>query len=194
MSPGRSDRKSTAGRLRIVAGKWRSRLLPIADVSGLRPTAERIRETLFNWLASTIEGSRCLDLFAGSGALGFEALSRGAREVVFIENSTRVAAALEKSAAALGAKGARIFRTNAADYLRREPEPFDIVFLDPPFGEDLAGELCRLLDERGWLAAGAKVYLEQNRKRPLPELPDGWAVLKEKTAGQVRYALLNSKG
>ncbi|HSS64414.1 MAG TPA: 16S rRNA (guanine(966)-N(2))-methyltransferase RsmD [Gammaproteobacteria bacterium] len=194
MSPGRTDRKSPTGRLRIVAGKWRSRLLPIADVSGLRPTPERVRETLFNWLASTIEGSRCLDLFAGSGALGFEALSRGAREVVFVEKSSRAAAALEKCAAVLDATGARILRTDAADYLQSEPLPFDIVFLDPPFGEDLGGDLFRLLNKRGWLSAGAKVYLEQDRERPFPPLPDGWAVLKEKTAGQVRYALVTSNG
>jgi 16S rRNA (guanine966-N2)-methyltransferase len=162
-SRGRSDRGSPSGRLRIVAGKWRSRLLPIADEPGLRPTSERIRETLFNWLAPTIEGARCLDLYAGSGALGLEALSRGANEVVFVEKSAVAAAVL------------------------------DVVFLDPPFAADLLGDLCRLLDERGWLAAGARVYLEQDTERPLPRLPDGWAVFREQTAGQVRYALVTAK-
>lgn len=193
MSRGRSDRGSPFRRLRIVAGKWRSRLLPIADVSGLRPTSERIRETLFNWLASTIEGSRCLDLFAGSGALGFEALSRGASEVVLVENSVRAAKVLEESAATLEASGARICRADAIDYLHGKAAPFDIVFLDPPFEEDLNRDLCRLLDERGWLKPGARIYLEQDRNRQLPELPAGWTILREKTAGQVRYALVSSK-
>ena len=190
----RNDSGSPSGRLRIVAGKWRSRLLPIADEPGLRPTSERIRETLFNWLASTIEGSRCLDLFAGSGALGLEALSRGAGEVVFVENSARAAAALKEAVNMLEASGARIRKADAIKYLKSEPEPFDIVFLDPPFAADLLEDLCRLLSEGNWLAEGARVYLEQNRERPLPELPDGWTILNEKTAGQVRYALVTVKG
>jgi 16S rRNA (guanine966-N2)-methyltransferase len=190
----RNDSGSPSGRLRIVAGKWRSRLLPIADEPGLRPTSERIRETLFNWLDSTIEGSRCLDLFAGSGALGLEALSRGAGEVVFVENSARVAAVLKESVKVLEASSARIHKADAISYLKGEPEPFDIVFLDPPFAADLLEDLCRLLSEGNWLAEGARVYLEQDRERPLPELPDGWTILNEKTAGQVRYALVTVKG
>ena len=193
MSRGRSDRGSPSGRLRIVAGKWRSRLLPIADEPGLRPTSERIRETLFNWLQSTIEGSRCLDLFAGSGALGLEALSRGAAEVVFVENSARAAAALQESVTALDARNTYIHKEDALHYLNSDPQPFDIVFLDPPFATDLIGDLCRLLDERGWLAEGARVYLEQDHEHPLPPLPDGWTILKHKTAGQVRYALVTAK-
>lgn len=193
MSRGRSDRGPPSGRLRIVAGKWRRRLLPIADEPGLRPTSERIRETLFNWLAPTIEGARCLDLFAGSGALGIEALSRGASEVVFVEKSPRAAAILKQSIAALQASGAEVRNIDAMDYLDGEPRRFDIVFLDPPFDADICGDLCRLLGERDWLAGGARVYLEQNRERPIPDLPDGWTVIKEKTAGQVRYALLKVK-
>ncbi len=193
-SQGSNDRGSPSGRLRIVAGKWRSRLLPVADEPGLRPTSERIRETLFNWLASTIEGSRCLELFAGSGALGLEALSRGAGEVVFVENSARVAAVLKESVNMLEASGARIHKADAIRYLKGEPEPFDIVFLDPPFAADLLEDLCRLLSEGNWLAEGGRVYLEQDRERPLPELPDGWTLLNEKTAGQVRYALVTVKG
>ena len=190
----RNDSGSPSGRLRIVAGKWRSRLLPIADEPGLRPTSERIRETLFNWLASTIEGSRCLDLFAGSGALGLEALSRGAGEVVFVENSARATAVLKESVNMLEASGARIHQADAIKYLKSEPEPFDIVFLDPPFAADLLEDLCRLLSEGNWLAEGGRVYLEQDRERPLPELPDGWTPLNDKTAGQVRYALVTVKG
>ncbi len=193
ISRGRNDKGSPSGRLRIVAGKWRGRLLPVAEEPGLRPTSARIRETLFNWLASTIEGSRCLDLFAGTGALGFEALSRGAREVVFVENSARAAAALEDSVKVLEATGARIHQADAIRYLKRGPEPFDIVLLDPPFADDLLEDLCRLLSEGSWLADGARVYLEQDRERPLPALPDGWIIINEKTAGQVRYALVTVK-
>jgi len=192
-SRGRSDTGSPSGRLRIVAGKWRSRLLPVADEPGLRPTSERIRETLFNWLAPTIEGSRCLDLYAGSGALGLEALSRGASEVVFVDNSAGVATVLEQSVAELAAVGAQVQKTDALSYLQRDAEPFDIVFLDPPFAADSLEDLCRLLDERDWLAAGARVYLEQDHDRPLPRLPDGWTVLKQKTAGKVRYMLVTAK-
>jgi 16S rRNA (guanine966-N2)-methyltransferase len=148
---------------------------------------------LFNWLASTIEGSSCLDLFAGSGALGLEALSRGAAEVVFVENSARAAATLKESVAALDARNAKIHQIDAIHYLNSDSQPFDIVFLDPPFAADLIGDLCRLLDERGWLAEGARVYLEQDHERPVPRLPDGWTILKHKTAGQVRYALATAK-
>ena len=191
---GRSDRGSPSGRLRIVAGKWRSRLLPVADDPGLRPTSERIRETLFNWLASSIEGSRCLDLYAGSGALGLEALSRGAGEVVFVEYSASAIAVLQESVTALDASGARVRKLDAISYLHGKPERFDIVFLDPPFAADLLKDLCRLLDERHWLAAGARVYLEQDHDRALPRLPDGWTVLKQKTAGNVRYTLAKAHG
>ena len=185
----RNDRGSPSGRLRIVAGKWRSRLLPVADLPGLRPTAERIRETLFNWLASSIDGKRCLDLFAGTGALGFEALSRGAGQVVFVESSVAAVRVLEESASTLAATGALVHNADALTYLKGGSQPFDIVFLDPPFATDLLQDLCKLLDDCNWLADGARIYLEQNRDRPLPELPAGWTILKEKTAGQVRYAL-----
>jgi 16S rRNA (guanine966-N2)-methyltransferase len=133
-------------------------------------------------------------LFAGSGALGLEALSRGAGEVVFVENSARAAAVLEESVNMLEASGARIHKADAIRYLKSEPEPFDIVFLDPPFAADLLEDLCRLLSEGNWLAEGARVYLEQDRERPLPELPDGWTILNDKTAGQVRYALVTVEG
>ncbi|MDX1402915.1 MAG: 16S rRNA (guanine(966)-N(2))-methyltransferase RsmD [Woeseiaceae bacterium] len=186
------DRGSPSGRLRIVAGKWRRRVLPIADEPGIRPTGDRIRETLFNWLGASVEGSRCLDLFAGTGALGLEALSRGAREVVFVERSARVVAVLEDSLAKLQATGAEVLKIDAMIFLQCEPSPFDIVFLDPPFAADLGGDLCRLLDEYGWLASGAQVYLEQRRDEPVPKLPEGWEILREKTAGHVRYALLRA--
>jgi 16S rRNA (guanine966-N2)-methyltransferase len=183
-------KKSQAGQLRIVAGNWRSRLLQIADVPGLRPTSERIRETLFNWLAARIHSARCLDLCAGTGALGLEALSRGAGELVFVERSTDAFRTLKSNIALLGAANAEVLNVDARRYLGgSSAKPFDIVFLDPPFTADLHDELCRLLAEQRWLADDARIYIEMDKDQPEPRFPDGWQVLKNKTAGKVRYML-----
>lgn len=185
--------KSPRGTLRIVAGKWRSRLLPIAEVAGLRPTPARVRETLFNWLAPRVERARCLDLFAGTGALGFEALSRGAAQVEFIERSRRAAEALRRNIATLDAAGGQVREADAYKLIQDASiAPFDIVFLDPPFADDRRAELCRLLKANGWVGSGSLVYLEQPREQPLPEMQAGWSVRREKTAGQVRYSLLEA--
>jgi 16S rRNA (guanine966-N2)-methyltransferase len=185
------QKKSSRGRLRIVAGIWRSRVLEIADAPGLRPTSERIRETLFNWLAPSLAGARCLDLYAGTGALGLEALSRGAASAVFVEKSPSAVAELRRNIELLQASGATVQATDACHYLQTpDAGPFDLVFLDPPFADDNLGELCRLLREHGILADGANVYLEQDRAQAEPELPDDWAVVKNKTAGNVRYMLV----
>ncbi len=186
-----SSKKSQPGRLRIVAGNWRSRLLEIASAPGLRPTSERIRETLFNWLTPTINGARCLDLFAGTGALGLEALSRGAAEAVFVEKSAPAVAALKNNILTLGATTASVYNDDAFDFLRSKGRgKFDIVFLDPPFAADMLADLCRLLDEASMLARGAQVYLEEDRSRPVVNLPVGWRVTKSKQAGNVRYSLV----
>ena len=178
------------GRLRIVAGKWRSRLLQIIDEPELRPTSERIRETLFNWLLPMTEGARCLDLFAGTGALGIEAMSRGAGQVVFIEKSAALVAGIRKNLAELNATNVEVSQRDAMDYLRNaDPQPFDIVFLDPPFDTELLSEACSLLQENGWLSANAMVYLEQGNDKEKPALPDGWIVSHEKVAGKVSYSL-----
>ena len=187
---GPANKSSRPGRLRIVAGKWRSRLLLISDVEGLRPTPERIRETLFNWLATEICGSHCLDPFAGTGALAFEALSRGAASAMLIDKSARAVEALKSSAALLEADNARIECTDGLSLMRQKAtRRYDIVFLDPPFAEDIVEECCRLLQSNGWLADGAAVYIEQQESRPLPELPRGWTINKENKAGNVRYML-----
>ena len=185
-----SKKKPRPGRLRIVAGKWRSRLLDIADVPGLRPTSERIRETLFNWLVPTIPAARCLDLFAGTGALGLEALSRGAGDVVFVEKSPVAAKVLRDNVQVLDALTADVRQADALAFVNAPPESkFDIVFLDPPFAADMLGDLCRLLDEASVLGSGALVYLEEDRARPETDLPSGWRIMKSKTAGNVRYSL-----
>ena len=159
---------------------------------GLRPTSERIRETLFNWLAPGIQGARCLDLFAGTGALGIEALSRGASEVVFVEKSRKAIETLHKNLAAVGAASAATVQgMDALDYLRHGPgSPFDIVFLDPPFAADMADELCRLLDQAGLVGEGGRVYMEDDNARPEVELPEGWHCEKSRQAGNVRYSLV----
>ena len=186
--------KSQAGRLRIVAGNWRSRLLDIADVEGLRPTSERVRETLFNWLAPRIHGARCLDAYAGTGALGLEALSRGARSVDFVERSGIAARQLRRNIEALEAHGAAVLQANALDFLGETATgPYDLVFLDPPFAADLLEETCRLLEQRHLLANDALVYLELPQKGVRPHLPAGWQIEKDKTAGNVRYMLVSTK-
>ena len=185
------NKNSPAGRLRIVAGNWRSRLLDIADVPGLRPTSTRIRETLFNWLAPGLPGARCLDLCAGTGALGLEALSRGAASAVFVERSAIATRMLRANIATLQAEGAEVLQMDALDFSQAQASaPFDLVFLDPPFAADMLNDLCRLLSDRKLLASNARIYLEQDRDRPEPELPEGWRVLKNKTAGNVRYMLV----
>lgn len=182
---------SPPGRLRIVAGKWRGRPLPVADVPGLRPTSERIRETLFNWLQPTIEGARCLDLYAGTGALGFEALSRGAGEVVFVELSPVAVAALRKAEYVLHADDSMIHADDAIHFLESHDEaPFDIVFLDPPFDNAPLTDLCRLLEAE--VADGALIYIERGSDQPAPDLPEGWEVLREKRAGMVVYSLVRA--
>jgi 16S rRNA (guanine966-N2)-methyltransferase len=164
--------------------------LDVADVPGLRPTSQRIRETLFNWLSMRIPGARCLDLFAGTGALGLEALSRGARSVVFVERSAQAAAMLRNNIGVLDAESASVIQADAAAWLRGEHgQAFDIAFLDPPFAADLLDDLCRLLEQQDVLASDALIYLEQDKSKPEPRLPDGWRLLKNKTAGSVRYML-----
>jgi 16S rRNA (guanine966-N2)-methyltransferase len=188
----RPDR-TLPGRLRIVAGKWRSRLLPVIDAPGLRPTSERIRETLFNWLGPGIEGAQCLDLFAGTGALGIEALSRGAKKLLFVEKSASVAAAIRKNLGDLEATNAEVVHDDSVNYLNKtDPQSFDIVFLDPPFDMDLLAKSCGLLQEKGWLAANAIIYLEQSRGREKPVLPAGWVISHEKVAGKVSYSLVRA--
>ena len=185
-----ADKKSRPGRLRIVAGNWRSRLLEIADAPGLRPTSERIRETLFNWLAPCLADARCLDLFAGSGALGLEALSRGAASCVFVDNSASAVAMLRRNIAALNAGGAEIHESDAIEYLQgADRVEFDIVFLDPPFAAVMLTDLCRLLIEKSVLADDARIYIEEGRSTAAIVLPEGWQTLRTKNAGNVRYSL-----
>jgi 16S rRNA (guanine966-N2)-methyltransferase len=187
--PGRASRGG--GRLRIIAGHYRGRILPVPDAPGLRPTGDRVRETVFSWLAPVIAGARCLDAFAGSGALGLEAASRGAGSVTLIERSERVARQLQTNVRTLEARNVEVIRADALRWLSSNTTaaPFDLVFLDPPFDDDLLGPACRLLDTGGKLSSSAHIYLELPAHRDHPALPSAWEVLRERTAGAVRFML-----
>jgi 16S rRNA (guanine966-N2)-methyltransferase len=157
----------------------------------LRPTPDRIRETLFNWLQQKVAGARCLDLFAGSGALGLEALSRGAAEVVFVETAPAAAHTLRAQLKRLGGEvRGRVLDLGAARFLRTPGEPFDLIFLDPPFGQNALPECLAQLASGNWLKGGALVYLENERAAGLPALPAGWQALRSKSAGEVGYHLV----
>lgn len=185
-----AQRRSQPGRLRLIGGRFGGRRLPIPDQPGLRPTADRTRETLFNWLHPIITGSRCLDAFAGSGALGFEALSRGAAQVVLLERNALVARQLGVNATTLAVERLRIHATDSLHWLANaDVTPFDVVFLDPPFAEHLLPACLEALSNRPWLAPSARIYLETDAGEPFPDLPCGWSWLREKTTGQVRYGL-----
>lgn len=176
------------GAVRIIGGRWRGRRLPVAPATDIRPTPDRVRETLFNWLQPHVAGARCLDLFAGTGVLGLEALSRGATDAWFVERDPRAAAALGRVLADLGGHG-QVSRADALRWLRaRPPQRFDIVFVDPPYGTLDLGNLCAMLDA-GWLASSAWVYVETSRRDQLPDWPAGWQLHRDGTAGEVRFAL-----
>jgi 16S rRNA (guanine966-N2)-methyltransferase len=176
--------------VRIIGGSWRGRRIHFPDIPGLRPTPDRVRETLFNWLQPHIAGARCLDLFAGSGALGLEALSRGAKELIFVEQAVAAARALQEQLTRLGGeRRGQVFEMGAARYLRGSAPPFDIMFLDPPFGRDALAEYIPLLDSGHWLKLGSLVYLENEKAAGAPLLPAHWELLKSKSAGEVGYHL-----
>lgn len=182
-------------RVRIIAGRHRGRHLHFLPGAGLRPTPDRVRETLFNWLRGNLDGARCLDLCAGSGALGLEALSRGAAFLCAVESNRRAARRLEQNQALLREPGVEIRHADALRFLRGRPvRPFDIVFLDPPFASDLLAPACRLLEGNDWLAADAWLYLEQDARRAWPELPANWHVRREGAAGQSAHRLVWRNG
>jgi 16S rRNA (guanine966-N2)-methyltransferase len=185
--------RQPANQVRIIAGTWRGRRLTFAPVPGLRPTPDRVRETLFNWLAPVIAGCRCLDLYAGSGALGLEAASRGAAEVVLVDNDPQVVANLERNRESLGSDQVRVVHAEVMQWLSGPSSAFDIVFLDPPFRRQMLAPCIERLESGGWLAEPARIYIEAE-KGLVPELPDNWEMLRSKRAGQVGYHLASRVG
>jgi len=179
------------GRLRIIGGQWRGRVLQFPDVAGLRPTGDRIRETLFNWLTGYLPEARCLDLFSGSGVLALEALSRGASEVYAIELDKRAAQTIRHHAATLGTQSLKVYSDDALSFLEKgnTSSPYDIVFIDPPFAQELAGECAALLEAGNWLSPNAWIYVEADKHLATSTVPDNWQLHREKKAGLVVYRL-----
>jgi 16S rRNA (guanine966-N2)-methyltransferase len=191
VKPERPSPKPTQNnQLRIIAGLWRGRKLSFPDVDGLRPTGDRIRETLFNWLAPEIQGARCLDLFAGSGALGIEALSRGAETSVLVERDTKAAAQLKANLEILKAEQGRVVNVDALGFLQKgnTDAPYHIVFIDPPFQLNLWQSVIDALEAGNWLADNATIYIESGRDDEY-QPPINWQLHRDKHAGAVSYRL-----
>lgn len=176
-------------KLRIIAGEWRSRQIVFEDSPGLRPTPARIRETLFNWLQHDVVASRSLDLYAGTGALGFEAVSRGAKSAVMVENNAQVCRLIKENSGKLTTDQIKIIQSDVFRFLAGDSTSFDLVFLDPPFAQNLAQQTCHWLEDKAWLAENAKIYVEVESQLILDNIPTNWKLLKSKRAGEVGYHL-----
>ncbi len=183
--------KVEQGTLRIIGGRHRGRKLQFPALEGVRPTPDRVRETLFNWLTAYIPGARCLDLFAGSGALGLEAISRDAGEVWFIDSAPAIVDTLKQHLGMLGENNPHVILDDAVSWLHKNPAdtPFDIVFLDPPFHKGLLVGACDLLEHNGYLKSGSHIYIEAESSLATLPLPPNWNVIRQKQAGQVQYNL-----
>ena len=178
------------GHLRIIGGQWRSRKLGFPEAPGLRPTPDRVRETLFNWLAAHIEGAKVLDAFTGSGALYLEALSRGASMALALDANATAISSLRHNLDLLGCATGQLLQSDALKYLETQtPSAFDMVFLDPPFHQNLLPATCMLLEEKGWLAERAWIYTESETPPSALQMPATWRLHREKKAGQVYYSL-----
>ncbi|MEH0834663.1 16S rRNA (guanine(966)-N(2))-methyltransferase [Pectobacterium cacticida] len=185
----KKNASSAAGQIRIIGGQWRGRKLPVPESPGLRPTTDRVRETLFNWLAPVIQQARCLDCFAGSGALGLEALSRYAAHATLLEMERTVAQQLTQNLALLRAENADVINTDALNWLAKPGTPFDVVFLDPPFRKALLNSTLDLLERHNWLTPDAWIYVETEAENAQLAIPENWHLHREKVAGQVAYRL-----
>lgn len=188
----------TRGLVRIIGGKWRGRKLAIIETVDIRPTPNRVRETLFNWLMAIVPGAKCLDLFTGSGALGLEALSRGASHAVMVDQSAAVVKLIKDELNVFGADNAEVFQARLPDdwsFLTRTTiGVFDLVFLDPPYRDRLLLPLCFALEEKGLLAQQAYIYLESDELVQQAQLPPNWEIIKDKKAGMVGYYLVRRTG
>ena len=185
----KSKKNNNTNSLRIIGGLWRGRKLSFPSIDGLRPTSDRIRETVFNWLAPIITESRCLDLFAGSGALGFEAASRGAASVVMVEADARAYQQLKQHQQLLTAQQCELYLAQAQTVLAQLTGQFDVVFIDPPYQAQLWTNIAQQLTRQQLLRHEARIYLEYPRQQGMPALPESWVLLREKRAGDVVYCL-----
>lgn len=176
--------------VRIIGGKWRSRKIPFSDQADLRPTPDRVRETLFNWLMNDIQGAKCLDMFAGSGALAFEALSRGAGHVVIMDQSKQVVDQIKKNLKTLDATNATVIHGEAPQHLATNLGPYDIIFLDPPFKQNLLKPCIDWLISNNQVQENALIYIEAETDLDQIPIPNSWDILRNKIAGHVSYYLL----
>jgi 16S rRNA (guanine966-N2)-methyltransferase len=177
------------GEVRIISGQWRGRKLPVLDVMGLRPTTDRVKETLFNWLMQDTQGRVVLDCFSGSGSLAFEALSRHAHSALLLERDSKAAAQLKQNLARLQCSNAEVRQTDTMQFLAGPAtQQFDLVFIDPPFRQGLALP-CAALLQQGWLKPDALIYLETEKELDISGLPESWRLIKDKIAGQLAYRL-----
>ncbi|QUM83288.1 MULTISPECIES: 16S rRNA (guanine(966)-N(2))-methyltransferase RsmD [unclassified Moritella] len=189
-SNSKQQNQRPSGQIRIISGQWRGRKLPVKDVIGLRPTTDRVKETVFNWLSPYVRDSHCLDLFAGSGGLIFEALSRYAETGLLFEKDADAAAQLQQNINLLKAENAQLVRGDTLQLLTKVPvQRYDLVFIDPPFRQALLEECCAKLEENNWLSADAVIYIEREKELNQVKLPANWTILKEKQAGQVCFEL-----
>ena len=194
-TPNSKPQKQTSkamGEVRVIAGLWRGRKLPVLNAEGLRPTTDRVKETLFNWLMMDVANARCLDCFAGSGSLGIEALSRQAQAVVFLEKFANAAQQLKKNLASLKTDKGTVINTDTLAYLaqKNNDNPFDIIFIDPPFHHQFVPQILPLLQQNNWLAENALIYVETEKNHPPLLLAKNWQVIKEKSAGMVTSRLI----
>jgi len=186
----KSRKPIKSGFIRLISGKWRGKKLPVKDVEGLRPTTDRTKETLFNWLMHDINDANCLDCFSGSGSLAFEALSRFAQKATLLEKDKSVAKQLRENLTALKAENATVLEGDAITYLNQEStEQYDIIFIDPPFNKNLVQPCCDALHSNGYLTKNALIYIETEVGLTSLNLPETWVLLKEKSTGQVSYQL-----
>lgn len=187
-----SKQNSSMGEVRVIAGLWRGRKLPVLNAEGLRPTTDRMKETLFNWLMSDIPHSRCLDCFAGSGSLGIEALSRQAQAVTFLEKFAAAANQLKKNLVSLKTDKGQVIHTDSLQFLaqKNSEDPFDIIFVDPPFHFGFVPQVLAHLENNNWLATNSLIYVETEKEHPPLNLPSHWRIIKEKVTGQVLSRLI----
>lgn len=186
----KNKKQIKSGFIRLISGKWRGKKLPVKDIAGLRPTTDRNKETLFNWLMHDIRDANCLDCFSGSGSLAFEALSRGAKNAVLLERDKQAAQQLRENLSSLQADNVKVIETDSITYLQQQAQQqFDIVFIDPPFNKGLLQPCSVFLEENRYLAPSALIYIEMEAQLSALELPSNWQLLKEKRAGQVIYQL-----
>lgn len=186
----RTSNTAQPGYVRIISGKWRGKRLPVVDALGLRPTTDRVKETLFNWLMHDTAQSTVLDCFAGSGSLGLEALSRYATHVTLVEKAPALAKQLQQHLQQLTAENAEVINKDCLQFLQQPPKrQYSLVFIDPPFRQNLAQPCCKALEQHGWLTESALIYLETEKELPLMDIPTNWQLLKENIAGQLAYRL-----